>query len=443
MSQEKGGEKIMLETINNYIWNSGLLILLLGTGIFLTLKTKFFQLRRSGFIFKSVRRSLKNSGSSQWKISASALAASMGTGNIVGVTAAIAIGGAGAVFWMQVSAFFGMMLTYAENVLSMKFRHIEEDGNVIGGAAAYLRYGLGSKSLAYIYVFFCILASLGMGNMTQGSAAAQALSGAFGFSPVVVGVFITVFLLATVIGGAKSIGNAAKFLLPFAAISYMILALSVIFVNFKNIPYAFGEIFKSAFGIKQVGAGLFGSALSAGLRHGVFSNEAGLGSSALIHSNAEDSDPYLQGMWSIFEVFLDTMVCCTLTALMILTSGVNIEMGAKPVSDAFSIILGKYSGAVTSVIIALFAVCTMLGWFCCGETALKSLGINACKKKSVILTYRIIFCLLGGFGCTGALFDMWTLSDIANGLMAIPNLLALLLLSRYVTIPIKRDECGK
>ena len=328
-----------------------------------------------------------------------------------------------------------MMLTYAENVLSMKFRHIEEDGNVIGGAAAYLRYGLGSKSLAYIYVFFCILASLGMGNMTQGSAAAQALSGAFGFSPVVVGVFITVFLLATVIGGAKSIGNAAKFLLPFAAISYMILALSVIFVNFKNIPYAFGEIFKSAFGIKQVGAGLFGSALSAGLRHGVFSNEAGLGSSALIHSNAEDSDPYLQGMWSIFEVFLDTMVCCTLTALMILTSGVNIEMGAKPVSDAFSIILGKYIipkfRASKTPTIALFLMFT------------NSLGINACKKKSVILTYRIIFCLLGGFGCTGALSDMWTLSDIANGLMAIPNLLALLLLSRYVTIPIKRDECGK
>lgn len=432
----------MLERINAYIWNAGLLTLLLGTGIFLTVKTGFFQLRRAGFIFRSIRKSLKMGGASQWKVSSSALAASMGTGNIVGVTAAIAIGGAGAVFWMQISAFFGMMLTYAENILAMKFRRIDSDGNITGGAVAYLRYGLGSKGLAFIYVFLCILASLGMGNMTQGSAAAQAISDSFGFPPVIIGIVTSLFLLTTVIGGVRSIGNAVRFLLPFAAVSYMLLALIVIFINLKNIPDALSEIFKSAFGIKQAGAGIFGSALSAGLRHGVFSNEAGLGSSALIHSNAEDSDPYLQGMWSIFEVLLDTMVCCTLTALMILTSGVPIEMGAKPVADAFGVVLGDFGGAAASVMIALFAVCTMLGWCCCGETAVRSIS----SKKSVILTYRMVFCILGGFGCMGALSDIWAISDIANGLMAIPNLLALLLLSRYITVPDKKNaayRCGK
>lgn len=432
----------MLKVINDYIWNAGLLVLLLGTGIFLTVKTGFFQIRRAGFILRSIRRSLRQSGSSQWKISASALAASMGTGNIVGVTAALALGGAGAVFWMQISALFGMMLTYGENVLAMRFRRTEKDGRVIGGAMAYLRYGLGSRILAVVYGVFCILASLGMGNMTQSSTAAQALESSFGFSPEAVGVIIAVFLLLTVIGGIKSIGNAAQFLLPFASVSYMLIALGVIIVNFENIPRAFGEILGGAFGIKQASAGMFGSAVSAGLRHGVFSNEAGLGSSALIHSNAEDSDRYLQGMWSIFEVFLDTIVCCTLTALMVLTSGVPVQMGAQPIAGAFSMILGGFGGTAAAVIIALFAVCTMLGWCCCGEMAVRSIS----SRKRAVVIYRAVFCLCGALGSMGALSDIWALSDIANGLMAVPNLLALLLLSKYITVPKKTDNkhiCGK
>lgn len=432
----------MLKVINDYIWNAGLLVLLLGTGMFLTVKTGFFQIRRAGFILRSIRHSLRQSGSSQWKISASALAASMGTGNIVGVTAALALGGAGAVFWMQISALFGMMLTYGENVLAMRFRRTEKDGRVIGGAMAYLRYGLGSRILAVVYGVFCILASLGMGNMTQSSTAAQALESSFGFSPAAIGVIIAVFLLLTVIGGIKSIGNAAQFLLPFASVSYMLIALGVIIVNFENIPRAFGEILGGAFGIKQAGAGMFGSAVSAGLRHGVFSNEAGLGSSALIHSNAEDSERYLQGMWSIFEVFLDTIVCCTLTAIMVLTSGVPVQMGAQPIAGAFSMILGGFGGTAAAVIIALFAVCTMLGWCCCGEMAVRSIS----SRKRAVVIYRAVFCLCGALGSMGALSDIWALSDIANGLMAVPNLLALLLLSKYITVPKKTDNkhiCGK
>lgn len=431
----------MLETINNYIWNAGLLVLLLGTGIFLTFKTGFFQIRRAGFIIKSIGHSLRKNGSSQWKISASALAASMGTGNIVGVAAALYIGGAGAVFWMQISALFGMMLTYGENVLAMKFRRKEKDGRTITGAAAYIRYGLGSKVLSAAYVIFCILASLGMGNMTQGSTAANALGSTFGVSHVIIGVFIAAFLFLTVIGGVKSIGSAAQFLLPFASVSYMLIALGVILVNYRNIPDAFGEIIGGAFGVKQAGAGMFGAAVSAGLRHGVFSNEAGLGSSSLIHGNAEDTDPYLQGMWSISEVFLDTIVCCTLTALMLLTSGVPVQMGTKPISDAFSVILGHYGEYVSSVIIALFAFCTMLGWCCCGETAIKSIS----RRKSYVMAYRVIFCICGMLGSMGTLSDIWTLSDIANGLMAVPNLLALLLLSKHIDVPDTnmRNKCGK
>lgn len=431
----------MLETINNYIWNAGLLVLLLGTGMFLTIKTRFFQIRRAGFIIKSISHSLRKNGSSQWKISASALAASMGTGNIVGVAAALYIGGAGAVFWMQISAIFGMMLTYGENVLAMKFRRKEKDGRTITGAAAYIRYGLGSKALSVAYVIFCILASLGMGNMTQGSTAANALESTFGVSHVIIGVFIAVFLFLTVIGGVKSIGSAAQFLLPFASVSYMLIAIGVILVNYRNIPDAFGEILGGAFGVKQAGAGMFGAAVSAGLRHGVFSNEAGLGSSSLIHGNAEDTDPYLQGMWSISEVFLDTIVCCTLTALMLLTSGVPVQMGTKPISDAFSVILGQYGEYVSAVIIALFAFCTMLGWCCCGETAIKSIS----RRKSLIVAYRVIFCICGMLGSMGALSDIWTLSDIANGLMAVPNLLALLLLSKHIDVPKTniRNKCGK
>ncbi|MGN0584998.1 MAG: alanine/glycine:cation symporter family protein [Ruminococcus sp.] len=432
----------MLERINSYIWNAGLLVLLLGTGTFLTIKTGFFQIRRAGMIFRSIKASLKRSGSSQWKISASALAAAMGTGNIVGVTAALAIGGPGAIFWMEISAFLGMMLTYGENVLAMRFRRRDKEGNAIGGAMAYLRYGLGSRTLAAVYAVLCIFASLGMGNMTQSSAAANALSGSFGISPLLIGGFIGVLLLLTVIGGVKSIGNAVQFLLPLAAVSYMLIAATVILINYKNIPDAIGRIFAGAFGIRQAGAGAIGSAVSAGLRHGVFSNEAGLGSSALIHSNSDDNDRYLQGMWSIFEVFLDTMVCCTLTALMVLTSGVPIEMGAGPVEKAFSMVLGGWGGAGAAVMIALFAVCTMLGWCCCGEMAVRSL----CSKKSAVSAYRVIFCICGIFGSMGALSDIWTLSDIANGLMAIPNLLALLLLSRYITLPESQDSvqiCGK
>lgn len=435
----------MLERINGYIWNAGLLTLLLGTGVLLTLRTGFFQIRGIGYILKSTFGSLKNDkragGVSQWKICTAALSASMGTGNIVGVTAALSIGGAGAIFWMWCSAFFGMMLTYGENVLAVRFRKRDGQGNLFGGPMAYLRYGLGAKPLAVLYAVFCILASFGMGNMTQSSAAASALEDAFSVPPLVTGILLVALLAAAVLGGMRSVGSVTQLLLPLAAAGYMLLAVWVIVLHADRIPSAFGEIFRDAFDFRSVGGGAAGAAVSAGLRHGVFSNEAGLGSSALIHSNAADDDRYLQGMWSIFEVFLDTMVCCTLTALAVLTSGVPITLGAEPVAAAFSAVLGDSASGVTAVMISLFAVCTMLGWCCCGETAVSSLSTH----RRVIVTYRSTFCICAGLGAVGTLSSVWTLSDIANGLMAVPNLLGLLLMMKYIQTPPewKIRRCGK
>lgn len=427
----------MLETINAYIWNSGLLFLLLFTGLIVTIKTGFFQIRGIRLIAGSIKSSLTGGkGLSQWRVCTSALAASMGTGNIAGVIAAIYIGGAGAVFWMWVSAFFGMMLVFSENVLSMRFRRKAQDGSITGGAFAYLRYGLGSGVLAAAYGVLCIAASLGMGNMTQSSTAADAMKTAFDVPPLVTGIIIAVILGLTVLGGIKGIGKVTGVLLPFAALSYMLLAVIVILMNIENVPSAFGEIFSGAFGLREAAGGIAGTAVSAGLRHGVFSNEAGLGSSALIHSNSEDDDPYLQGMWSIFEVFLDTMVCCTLTALVVLCTDAEIVPGTRSAADAFSEVLGGFSESAVAVMTVLFAFCTMLGWCCCGETAVRC----TFRGKSAVTAYRWIFCICAALGAAGALSDVWAVSDIANGLMAVPNLLGIILLIRYIKIPKKMNS---
>ena len=423
----------MLERINGYIWNAGLLFLLLFTGMLVTVKTGFFQLRGIAYISRSIRRSLSSDGGfSQWRVCTSALAASMGTGNIAGVIAAIYIGGPGAVFWMWISAFFGMMLTYSENLLSMKFRRKNPDGSFTGGAFAYLRYGLGLGWLAVVYGVLCITASFGMGNMTQSSTASHAIESAFGVPPLITGIILGIALAFAVLGGVRSIGNVTSVLLPFAAAGYMLLAVIVIIMNAGNIPEAFGDILKGAFGFDSAVGGAAGTAISAGLRHGVFSNEAGLGSSALIHSTAhDDEDGTLQGMWSIFEVFIDTMVCCTLTALAVLCTDVEIMLGTGSAAESFSQVLGSASEPAVAVMTALFAFCTMLGWCCCGEMAVRS----TFPGKTPVTIYRWTFCICAVFGATGTLSEVWALSDIANGLMAVPNLLGIILLMKYVKAP--------
>ncbi len=300
---------------------SGLLVLLLGTGLFLSIRTHFFQIFGIRTIFRQTfgRLFRREDGAEQWKTCSAALAAAMGTGNIVGVAAAISAGGAGAVFWMWVSAFLGMMLTYAENVLAVRYRSETEKRAV--GALAYLKNGLRSPVLAGLYAVFCVLASFGMGNMTQSSAAAAALEHGCHIPPIWTGVGVTILLLGTVLGGMRTIGTVTQFLMPILSGGYLLAAVIVLVQHAGQLGTAFATIFHAAWHPAAVGGGTLGTVLSAGLRHGVFSNEAGLGSSAMIHSHAVDAVHGQQGMWSMVEVFVDTMLCCTVTALVLLCTG--------------------------------------------------------------------------------------------------------------------------
>lgn len=422
----------MLETINRYIWGSGMLVLLLGTGLLVSIRTGFFQIFGIRTILRHTigRLSGSEQGRAQWKTCSAALAAAMGTGNIVGVAAALAVGGAGAIFWMWISAFLGMMLTYAENVLAMRFCHVTEDGRQVVGTLAYLQSGLHMKGLAVLYAVFCVMASLGMGNMTQSSAAANALEHACHIPSHWTGLILTILLFCTVLGGMQSIGSVTQVLMPLLSSVYLLASLLVLWQNRQQLPAALQTIVSAAWHPEAAGGGTLGTVIAVGLRHGVFSNEAGLGSSAMIHSHTTDEVPCQQGMWSMVEVFIDTIVCCTLTALVLLVTGTAELGGVQAVTAAFSGVFGGLAEPILSVIIALFALATLLGWCCCGEQAAAYLG-----GKTGIKVYRWVYCLAAGIGAVAELSTIWTLSDIANGLMAIPNLLGILCLLRYVKRP--------
>ena len=345
----------MIEQWSNWVWGNGLLVLLLGTGGYLTIRTRFFPIRCVRSIFRSTVGSLlrqpkqtqRSAGTmTQFQTCSTALAAAMGTGNIIGVAAALQIGGAGAVFWMWVSALLGMLLTYGENVLAMQYCRLDARGERIGGPMAYLAYGLRAKPLAVVYAVFCIAASLGMGNMTQSNAIAGACLQAAGVPVWVTGLAVAGILTVVIFGGAKRIGYVTQWLMPVLSLGYMLAALLVICKNGAALPGALREIVLGAFGMRAVGGGISGAAIRRcmiiGLQRGVFSNEAGLGSSALVHSHADSKDAAAQGMWSMVEVGFDTIVCCTLTALALLTAG-GSEGGTCMdwILTAFSQIFGR------------------------------------------------------------------------------------------------------
>ena len=428
----------MLEQIALWVWGPGLLVLLLGTGLWLTIRSRFFQLwgwrtilRRTFGSLRSRKSTPKDAAAlTQFQTFSAALAAAMGTGNVIGVAAALCLGGAGAVFWMWVSAILGMMLTYTENVLGIRYAKTLPNGTRVGGPMAYLRFGVGSKTLAGCYAVLCIAASLGMGNMTQSSAISALAENAFSLPPTVAGIMVALLLGCILLRGVQGVGSVIQWLMPLLSAAYMLAALAVIVCHWNALPAAWASIFQGAFGISAVGGGISGAllreAVRTGLRHGVFSNEAGLGSSALVHAGGNSQDAALQGMWSMVEVGLDTLVCCTLTALAILTSGAmqpEMESGAV-IAAAFSGVFGKWSPQILAVMTALFAFCTLIGWCCCGEQAVRYLGGERALKP-----YRVVFCVAAGIGAVISLESVWAVSDIANGLMAIPNLLGLLLLS--------------
>lgn len=410
-----------LEKINSYVWGAGLIFLLLFTGLIYTVKLRFVQFRMIPFLIRNRNSGKKTNGISQFRTVCMSLGTAMGTGNIAGVATAVATGGAGAVFWMWVSAFFGMALVYAENSLSVTYSTKDTKGPM-----AYLKNGLGSRKLAVLFAVFCILASVGMGGMVQVNTFTENLKSCVNINSFVIAGIIFIMIYLVVSGGAERIGKTAQMLLPAVSLLYIAGCIAVLFVFRKNIPHAFGEIFRQAFGMRQTVGGISGyavsRAVSTGMKRGIFSNEAGLGSSPILHSAAESDSPELQGMWSMFEVFFDTVICCTLTAVTVICASDDFS-----VQTAFSAVIGNYAPPFLSFETAVFAFCTIIGWYYCGETAFRWLTRKNCGKIPCV-----VFALTASLGAVFTMQTVWTLSDIFNGLMAFPNLVGLILLMNKV-----------
>ena len=447
--------------INGWVWGPPMLALIICSGIYLTLRTKFFQVSQSKdtnsntwmaiFTKKSVTSTKEKKAISQFQALSTALAATVGTGNIAGVATAISIGGPGAVFWMWVSAFFGMMTKYAEIVLGIFFRKKNIRGEWAGGAMYYIANGfkdmehqvngfetkpfLGdlAKPLAFLFALFCMLASFGIGNMTQVNSIASAMDDAFKVPPLATGIGLAALAGLIIIGGIKRIAQVTERIVPFMAIFYIIGALYIFVTHINVVPAVIGDIFREAFGFQAAAGGFAGAAMkqaiTMGFKRGVFSNEAGLGSSALVHSAADVKEPVVQGMWGIFEVFFDTIIICTLTSFAILTSGVlRPELTGVPlVNEAFAVGFHSFARYFVSLAVLLFAFSTVLGWSFYGEKATEYLfGSNA------VLIYKIFFVTFIIVGATMELTLAWDISDTLNGLMALPNLIGVVFLSGTV-----------
>lgn len=460
--------------INEFVWVKIGLVLLIGTGILMTCCTKFFQLSHIGLWFKHTLGSLfkknvightKDKSISPFQALCTALAATVGTGNIAGVAAAIAIGGAGSVFWMWIAAFFGMMTNYSENVLGIYYRRKNKDGEWSGGAMYYLSEGLGKKKnckiigkvLAVLFSIFAILASFGIGNMGQvnkivaniesafkiPSLSSQTVFGDISLYAVIIGIVLMILAALIILGGLKRIANVAEKIVPFMVVAFVFGSFIVIGVNYNQIIPAFKAIFVTAFKpIAALGGGigyLLSTVITQGFKRGVFSNEAGLGSSVMVHSNSNIKEPVKQGMWGIFEVFADTMVVCTMTALVVLTSGVyNLETGslaegltdATLVGSAFNSVFPWWNIGEKFIAVAmlLFAFTTVLGWSHYGTKAVEYLfGTKGTK------VYKVIFVLMIISGALMTSSLAWDISDTFNGLMMMPNLIGVVALCPLVT----------
>ena len=447
--------------VNGVVWGWPALILLGAVGVIMTFMTGFFQITHIGHwlkhtigaIFKDqhVTGHTGDRTISQFQSLCTALAATVGTGNIVGVAGAIAAGGPGAVFWMWLIAFFGMMTNYSENVLGILYRRKDAKGEWHGGAMYYLKEGLGSKKgcrtigavLAVLFSIFCLLASFGIGNMSQVNSMVTNVKSAFGLPTYVTGIILVVAVGVVIIGGLKRVASITEKLVPFMVILYFIGAIVIICRNVSLIPAIFSSIFRCAFSVKAavgggIGAGI-AQAMKWGFKRGVFSNEAGLGSSVMVHSSSNVKEPVRQGMWGIFEVFADTIIVCSLTAITILGSGVidlatgevsaagaGIESGTY-MSYAFSQVFGAAGSAFIAIAILLFAYSTVLGWSHYGATACQYLM----GEKSV-MPYRVIFVVIVFLGSILEAQLAWDISDTFNGLMMLPNLIGVLVLSPLV-----------
>lgn len=438
--------------INGFVWGPVMLLLLVGTGILLTIRAGFPQLTKLGTIMKSTVGSLfgedahkkDEAGISPYQAVATALASTVGTGNITGVATAIVAGGPGAVFWMWVSALFGTMTKFAEVTLAVKFRQKNERGEWVGGPMYYMENGLNAKWLGVIFACFATLASFGIGNMTQSNSIATALNETVGISPVVTGVVVAIIVAFVILGGIKRIAEVTERLVPVMGVIYVLLGVITIALNLDKLPGAFAIIFQGAFAPQSVLGGVMGytimNAIRFGFARGVFSNEAGLGSAPIAHAAANTDNPVKQGMWGAFEVIFDTFIICTITSLVVVMSGMYTAEGLDGAAlsiAAFNQSVGMFGTVGVTLGTVLFALSTLLGWSYYGEKSIEYLFKTKSWVGNVKLGYRVVFIVMSFVGAVGGLQLIWAIADTLNGLMAIPNLIALVLLSGTVTKLVK------
>jgi AGCS family alanine or glycine:cation symporter len=427
--------------VNSVVWGPVLLILVLGTGTYLSFMTGFFSITKIGYVlkntlFKMFAKDDKGEGEvTAFQAVSTALAATVGTGNIAGVATAIALGGPGAVFWMWLAAIMGMTTKFAEVVLAVNYREKTEDGRFVGGPMYYITNGLGKswKWLAVLFAFFGTFASFGIGCMVQSNSVALSAESTFGIPVLATGIVLAILTAVVIVGGIKRIGAFTEKLVPFMAALYILGGLWLLISNAAKIPAAFGMIFSNAFtGTAAVG-GFAGTvmmqAIRFGIARGIFTNEAGLGSAPIAHAAATTDHPVRQGLWGVFEVFTDTIVICSITALSILVTGVweTGESGAVLSAMAFDTGIPVVGRFIVSIGLILFAYSTILGWEYYGERCLEYLA-----GTKPIIVYRLLWVVAVVVGAIGGLEFMWDLADTLNGLMAFPNLVGVLILSPVV-----------
>ena len=441
------------EMLNNFIWGVPAMVCIIGVGLYLSVRTGFIQIRKLPYALKTtVGRMFKKKEAGDGAITpfqavCTALAATVGTGNIAGVAGAIAIGGPGAVFWMWISALLGMCTKFAEVTLAVHFRERSEKGDYVGGPMYYIKNGLGSKWmwLAYLYAIFGACAVFGTGNATQVNTITAAIDSAlinYGLLTqgntatfdLIVGIVICIVVLLILLGGIKRIGKVSEQLVPIMALLYVVLGLGVISLNIQKVPAVFVSIFEGAFNPQAVTGGVVGSffvSMKKGVSRGIFSNEAGLGTGSIAHACADTRKPVKQGMFGIFEVFMDTIIICTMTALVVFLSGVEIpygqNAGAELTISGFTSVYGNWVSIFTAVAMCCFAFSTIIGWGLYGQRCVEFLFGSKINKL-----YIIAYALVSIVGATVDLGLVWGISDTFNGFMTIPNLIAVFLLAPHV-----------
>lgn len=455
----------MLETfekinsaVNSFVWGIPAMVCIIGVGLLLSIRTGFIQFRKFGYTFKVTlgrifhKKEAADGSITPFQAVCTALAATVGTGNIAGVAGAIAIGGPGAVFWMWISALLGMCTKFSEVTLAVHFREKNKHGDWTGGPMYYIKNGLGPKWrwMAVLFALLGVLTVFGTGNATQVNTITSAVNTALlschvidassvSVSSLIIGIIIAFLVALILLGGIKRIGRVAEMLVPFMALLYIILALGVIFLNIDRVPGVFASIFEGAFSPASVTGGIVGSfflSMQKGVARGIFSNEAGLGTGSIAHATADTDHPVKQGFFGIFEVFADTIIICTMTALVILCSGVPVsygtDAGAELTINGFIATYGNWVSIFTAVALCCFAFSTILGWGLYGTRCIEFLFGTWINKP-----FMVVYSLVAIIGATADLGLLWSVAETFNGLMSIPNLIALFLLSGTVVKLVK------